>query len=105
MNKLSEKQIIQILNNWQDYLTSVKDYNVLDEAINRILELHKQDDKASHYMQSQLDQANARLFEQKEEIKKLKIENLELKIGQFPDTTETYKKLKQELEDLKNENR
>lgn len=33
------------------------------------------------------------------EFKKIKIENIEYKIGQMPDTTEEYKLLKKELEE------
>lgn len=36
------------------------------------------------------------------EFKKTKIENIEYKLGQTPDTTENYKTLKKELEKWKN---
>ena len=36
------------------------------------------------------------------ELKKTKIENIEYKLGQTPDTTEDYKTLKKELEKWKN---
>ena len=36
------------------------------------------------------------------ELKKTKIENIEYKLGQTPDTTESYKVLKKELEKWKN---
>lgn len=35
------------------------------------------------------------------EFKKIKIENIEYKLGQTPDTTEEYKNLKEELEKWK----
>lgn len=72
---MSKKEtILRILNNWQDLcLTSVKDYNVLDEAINSILYLYNQLEERNIASQKVIVELNDKL--QNESISKNKIKD------------------------------
>lgn len=101
---MSKKEtILRILNNWQDLcLTSVKDYNVLDEAINSILYLYNQLEERNIASQKVIVELNDKLQNEsisKDKIKE-KIKSYEgLKIMDKSAYEEQVKPLKELLEE------
>jgi len=82
----------------------VNDIDILEE-FKDIVDESRQEDNYEYYIKlrnvldlvSNLIEENKEL---KEENKKLNIIRLEMLLSQFPDTTETYKKYKKELQSL-----
>lgn len=73
---VEKKSILKILNNWQNLcLDSVKDYNLLDEAINGILYLYNQLEEKTIASQRVIIELDDKL--QNESISKDKIRDLQ----------------------------
>lgn len=67
---MSKEEVIKIL---QHYLEMEEFNNAGDFliAIEKILDLYNKEKETSHFLQSQLDEANAKLIEEKEKNKEL----------------------------------
>ena len=86
------EESIEILKEFRNYNKFYEEENK-DLTITITLEAKESIDKAIATLLTAYEK-------EKDKNKKLNILRLELLIGQFPDTTETYKKYKKELDEL-----
>lgn len=72
MSNLSEKEIIQecedLANNNYNELGDCWDVEYSRNAISGLLDLYMQENKRCHFLQSELDQANARIIEYQKQL-------------------------------------
>jgi hypothetical protein len=96
------------------YLREDEDYKFFNKAIETLLTAYEKEKEKNKELSNSYDKLAKECNEEnrrcmllavenqdlKEKNKELNILRLELLISQFPDTTETYKKYKKELEEL-----
>ena len=94
-------------NNYNNILLTtvkaIKDVIIKEESNMKMLECaypDKEDDNEFAIMQQQINEKDKKIQELEKENKEIKKKYLALLIGQFPDTTKTYKKYKKELDEL-----
>lgn len=68
---LKEINVVDFYNTYTDSTTDFSEPRKYCDAIETILDLYNKEKETSHFLQSQLDEANAKLIEEKEKNKEL----------------------------------
>ena len=100
-NKECEVTLKQTQKSWYEDSKDIEEYRIIHDTLtNKILDLENElkiEKETSHFIQSQLDIANAKLLEEKEERKKAE--------HNYDELTKTTGKLEIELEEEKEKNK